>query len=555
MTYNVDNELLLSISKIIKNAFILFKSSFTLSSNYDIKYLIVLDEFVFERFKLFNYQDLKNIGIHKPHLITSKGQEECDIVIYFVAPILDNIRLINKFSELLNKKNFHCHIVFSSIYISENISDSLKNYHNDTKFYHKIPLSMFNYDEDVIVLSNNYYNYNQGSTLDFFSDTQDTINYLFNSFDIRNNMIISLGKNSLSIGDKLSCDFSNNNYSTILCDRELDLISLMKLPISCGGIINETLGIHYDTIKIGTDKDIKNINIKKLIFKKIRYMNIQEANKEIKIILADMFDKIEVIKNQISQSILNIKEEDKAFIRDIESNKSDCMNMITLFSHLINIQTSENYVIKMQCEELIEKSLKLTANIIDLIVKIIKQGDLITGLRYLILYNQYNNGITEYECNKLLTCDIQNQFEEWSNILKYLKRQKLLKIASIDTTSFTDFGGYLMGLLKNNISYKSLNNSLFSNIVEAETSSKVISITKKYSENFDYSIMTATNETQSIKLHELNLVVVIIGGLTIDEIRDMKQNAKKIKKNILIVTDKIITASSYINDIMIIIKS
>lgn len=511
------------------------------------KYLTVLDELSYDRFKLFSYKTLQETGISDCHMITTQdiiltGQK---IILFFVAPLLDNIRLIINFLNLLKTPTqLDCHIIFTSIHLPTNLTTQLDviEKHIKNVYYHKIPLNISQYDDMVIILDNNYFD----CMIDYFADTESTIEYLFNEFDVKNNFILSIGKSALSISNKLMSSLDTDpllqTTSTILIDRDYDLISVMKLPLTCGGITNEIFNCGKEA-KIKRNKNNITINLNGQVFNTIRYTSIKDGNNEIKLTLKNIATNIKTIEEKIKDGLHNLIDEDKKFIKTIEIKKRECANLITLLCYLIDTQNQLDYVTKIELEKSIVNSIKLHTNTIDKIIYVItKLDDLITGLRFLILYSQYSNGLSAYDFIKLDNNEIKFKYPEWTTILKYLRQQNIIKV--------NNFGSSLMNFLK--INDKDINKCLLAKILCANTSDNIINIVKQYCNDFMYSVMMADSDKTVTSVSNVlpRVVIVIVGGITVDEISEIKKMTKKMNRDVLIITDACITANSYINKIM-----
>lgn len=519
-------------------------------------HLIVVDNYMHERFKMFSQNELSKISLTSCHLINTPNTVKNVIfntIIFFISPLVDNIRLINQYLSSIEKpkNSYSIHIIMTSIYLPMSVTDQINNLisNNDNIFYHQLPLCMFNYDENVIVLDNNYYEV----MMDYLSDTEHLIEYVMNKFNIKNDYVLAAGKYSLSLMFKLENslihhDDNNNNFThTILVDREYDLISLLKLQTTYGGMTNEIIGLQamHKEIKISNDnKNITSVN-KGIIYKMIQYMNIQDAHQEIKNILKEIDVKVNEINEKIKITLQNITNEDKQFIKSIYRNKRECSELLTLLSYLIDMQQTQNYINKIYLQELVINKYGLGINFINKLVDTVTNfDDLISCIRYTIFYSQYNNGLIEQEYLELLNSKIKNKYEEWPLILRYLKQHDIIKVKNVKK--------YVMNFVKQMVINKNTEFGLFNEIVESVSIGKgcneIMKLISTYKESAQCQVMSANAKLTDIQCN--NIIMIIIGGVTVDEISAMKHAAIKNKKKLIIITTGIVTSNSYINNII-----
>jgi len=534
------------IEKIIKKSILLSCGI----DNSDETAIVVLDEINFIRFKSFDYKNLRNFGTSKLYSINTQGVEitrDHEIFIFFLAPTVDNIRLLINFLKLI-KKNIHSyHVVFTSIYLSINLVNRLfeiDEYSGSNNiYYHKIPLCVSYYDEQVLLINNSYYE----NKMDYFNDIECTIEYILNELNIKNNIVLSIGKNSISVSNKLISNLeynntiSNNDFiaSTILIDREYDLVTLMKLQKSIGGIVNEIFDANTKEIKINVDNRIVVIDKKSLIYRSIEYLALDEAHKKIKERIKEIQNGQKKIELKIKDGINNLDESDKLFIKTIDSRENECRNLITLISYLFDILNSDNYLAKIHLQELITSNILINYDIINKIINIaVNTNDLITSMRYLILYSQHNRGLSDDDTLIINNSPVQNKYKEWENILGYLKRQNIIECI--------DLRKYLLNIFKK----KTLKNDtcLFSEMINCGNVTNIINIVKRYSN--DKCIYAVNNNYEMTNNLQNIIVIVIIGGVTIDEINRIKKKGNDTNKRVIIITDLIISATSYVHKII-----
>jgi len=557
MIIDTNKQLKTELEKIIKTACSLLDNN---KFNQKIKYIIVVDEYCLERFKLFDYDDLKSIGISSLHILTSsynKTDEDYDCILFFLSPILDNVRLTNSFLETIDNKikiKLDCHIIFTCCHLSQTLTDCVDTFEAKVNkvYYHQILLGLYNYDSDVILLNNNYYS--QTNMIDHLTDTEKIISHFLNKFDIRNNTITAVGKNSVSISGGLigSLVKDSNNLaadnvcSIILIDRDCDLLSLMRSQNSCGGLANEIFGCPQSKeIKINTQDSISENNSKENtisinkfshVYKSIQYMNMTQSGKEIKRKITEIRETIESINARIKINLTTLTDDDKKFIKNLCNDKNECKNLIMLLTEIIERQRNNNYILKAELEELIIKSIQFNSDIIDRIISLALSGDLISAIRYLLLYGQCNRGFSNDDCNKLVDNDIKSLFPEWPTILRYLKQQGIIKKADIKKYLFNWISNTIM---KRNDKY------LYANIIKADTTNEIIDIVQQIG-NIVHSRITVDSNDIRIKK---DIILVIMDGITIDEIKEIRLMAEKCSKKITIITNNITTAACYINKI------
>lgn len=554
MIIDVNKQLKVELEKIIK---ISYSLSCNIKSNQKIKYTVVADECCLERFKLFDYEDLKSIGIQSLHILTSsynKIDESCGFILFFLAPIADNIRLVNAFLETIENKirlKLDCHIIFTCCYLPKTLTDCVDIFEKKVNkvYYHQILLSLYNYDSDVILLNNNYYY--QTNMIDHLTDTEEMISHFLNKFDIKNNAITAVGKNSVSVSgglikslikDSVNSD-TDNICSTILVDRDCDLLSLMRFQTSSGGLVNEVFGcpqskeIKINVVsEVNAKEDVITINKFSHIYKSIQYMDMTQAGKEIKRKITEIRETIESINGRIKTNLTTLTDDDKKFIKNLCNSKNECKNLITLLTEIIERQCNDNYILKVEIEELITNGTQFNSGIINKIISLAMSGDLISAIRYLILYGQQNGGFSNDDCIKLVDNDIKLQFTEWPNILRYLKQQGIIKKADIKTYVFNWISNTIV---KKNYKY------LFANIVKASTTNEIINIVQQIG-SIVHSMITMDSNEVSIKQ---NIILIIMDGITIDEIKEIRLMAEKYNKKVTIITNNITTATCYINKI------
>jgi len=553
---DINEQLKIELEKIIKTSCLLSSNT---EFNQEIKYAIVVDEYCLERFKLFDYNDLKSIGILSLHVLASsynKIDKSYDCVLFFLEPIINNIRLINAFLEMIDdeiKLKLDCHLIFTCGHLSKTLTDCIDIFENKVNkiYYHQILLGLYNHDPDVILLNNNYYY--EINMIDHLTEMGEIISHFFNKFDIKNNTITAIGKNSVSISGRLAKSLVENSvdlntediYSTILVDRDCDLSSLMRLQTSCGGLVDEVFGCPKSKeIKVNIQNTVSEDNsqekvvlINKFshIYKSIQYMDMTQAGKEIKRKIIEIREKIESINGKII-TLTTLTDDDKKFFKNLINNKREYQNLILILTEIIEREHNNNYTLKIEIEELIMNSLQFNFGIVDKIINLATSGDLISAIRYLILYSQQNGGFSNDDCVKLVDNNIKLQFTEWPILLRYLKQQGIIKKANIKT--------YLLNLISN-VTIKRTNRYLFANIIKANTTNEIINITQQTG-NIVHSKITIDSNENCVKN---NIILIVMDGITIDEIKEIRSMAEKSCKKVIIITNNIITASCYINKI------
>ncbi len=523
---------------------------------------IIVDDYGKERLDIFFTHDyLLKMSVNKYYKLESIKNYVVNVnnIIFIVLPNKNNMDMINSFIiSRINtlKNNNKLYIFFTNTYVPIHISDYLLNIMNRYDMIinvNKLGLNLIPFDNNLIVLDNNIIH--EYDKIDNYIQLAHAINCINCTYGIKINFIAAKGHNSIIIKNivtNLFCEekteipksvtsVNNSETSIIMIDRSFDIESVLLTQATYAGSIDEIYSIKINnTIDFFEDATKKTINLN---------CDFYEQNKDMNIIFA---------KNDIISRLNQFKKTKEDF--DSMTNKKNFKNlslrilkMPDLSSHLKILESifselnTDYFKTKMEIEYLIISGCKNIAEHFNTL----SCNDLVTILRYIILYSVINNGIDEKIITDIKKYSLQTNDEEFNKIINHMVTNNIIKV-----TTQNKFGK-IMNILVNHSTYSRIfaekndyDNTYYYN--KAYHHPMIIKLLQcKNIEQFKNILMVgdepynidAVNATITINN---NIILFIFGGITMTELAIIKS----LNKNILVVTTEIINGNSFVKKII-----
>ena len=349
----------------------------------------------------------------------------------------------------------------------------------------------------------------------------------------------------------LQCDL-------MVFERNLDFLSVLLNQLNYMGIIDESLGIDINNVKL--DEELVYFN-ESPIFDKIQQMNFGLAcdflNEQAKSLQSQYDELVKKTKTDISKDIVTQ-------LKDLE----DAKNNVALHTRIsefvlqkLDIKNSANFNTLLEFQQdLITQSLSYSNSISTIQEWIYAfDYDAVTVLRLIGIISITFNGLRESDYNKL-TNDIVEQYgiKYWSILQKLIKigiitirgdpsiiknysqlSNSLQLVQQDDSEGDISYRGYTP--LVTQVIRKTLNDDKRSNWDDVDLSAIIGKSTEE----------SLINESKqggaSLQVEGSTVIVVMIGGLTYAELASLTHLAKNSKRQFLVITDGVINTSKVIN--------